>query len=117
MRVEKKAFAYRVPIGDYNYLQCCLGNLEVSAFKFAKVRTPDSTDRHCRMDNASGTEFSNQLLLTFYYTYYSIISTLWKKIPQYLVICAIQSPHKYFHYMKNQKYGKKIRLDIYKCLA
>ena len=22
MRVEKKAFAYRVPIGDYNYLQC-----------------------------------------------------------------------------------------------
>ena len=26
MRVEKKnkAFAYRVPIGDYNYLQCIL---------------------------------------------------------------------------------------------
>ena len=22
MRVEKKTFAYRVPIGDYNYLQC-----------------------------------------------------------------------------------------------
>ena len=22
MRVQKKAFAYRVPIGDYNYLQC-----------------------------------------------------------------------------------------------
>ena len=22
MRMEKKAFAYRVPIGDYNYLQC-----------------------------------------------------------------------------------------------
>ena len=22
MRGEKKAFAYRVPIGDYNYLQC-----------------------------------------------------------------------------------------------
>ena len=22
MRVEKKAFAYRVPIEDYNYLQC-----------------------------------------------------------------------------------------------
>ena len=23
MRVEKKTSAYRVPIGDYNYLQCC----------------------------------------------------------------------------------------------
>ena len=31
MRVEKtnKAFAYRVPIGDYNYLQCTCPSLKV----------------------------------------------------------------------------------------
>ena len=30
MRVEKKAFGYRVPIGDYNYLQCIPTDIELS---------------------------------------------------------------------------------------
>ena len=34
MRVQKKAFAYRVPIGDYNYLQCSMQNLRKSFIIF-----------------------------------------------------------------------------------
>ena len=44
--------------------------------------------------------------------YCSIISTVRKKISQFSFISTIQSPKKYFYYMKNQKYGEKNRLDI-----
>jgi hypothetical protein len=46
--------------------------------------------------------------------YYSIISTVWKKNSQFSVLSTVQSPKKYFYCMKNQKYGEKNRLDIYK---
>ena len=46
MRVEKKAFAYRVPIGDYNYLQCSITYTFASVlFDFAlKERLVNKTD-------------------------------------------------------------------------
>ena len=50
----------------------------------------------------------DSLLLTFYYTYCSIISTVWKKNPQFSVIGTVQSPKKYFNYMKIKNTVKKI---------
>ena len=37
---KNKAFAYRVPIGDYNYLQCRKneGTIVISTFKIDKIK-------------------------------------------------------------------------------
>ena len=47
MRVEKnnKALAYRVPIGDYNYLQCLLTNELQSKFTTNVAPKQKSTKR------------------------------------------------------------------------
>ena len=45
MRVQKKtkAFANRVPIGDYNYLQCMIPQIELFLFVFLEeLRIPKS---------------------------------------------------------------------------
>ena len=49
------------------------------------------------------------ILLTLYF--------FGEKNPLYSVIILYDPLQKYFYYMKNQKYGGKNWLDIYKCLT
>ena len=50
------------------------------------------TKQFGHVQNSFGPKEGQGILLTFYYTYCSIISTVWKKIPQFSVISTVQSP-------------------------
>ena len=113
----KYSLILKSPLSDPNLLCKCISKCEHcetrftylikdSSWKVYEVRSERGDFNWCRFWSSQVCTLNILLYVLFYY------KSCLDIFPQFSVISTVQSPKKYFYYMKNENYGEKIGLTF-----